>query len=118
MLQWDLSNTPLAQKDTSGKVPTEGELFALTVGLLMLEAVTYDALRQREIVFHEENLGRLVEVFEYRLPELEREFATSALLRQRLSEFVGIRMTRSVCGDRLQAQGNPEVPGSFGRADQ
>ena len=95
MLQWDLSNTPLAQKDTSGKVPTEGELFALTVGLLMLEAVTYDALRQREIVFHEENLGRLAEVFEYRLPELAREFGDNERLRRRLTELVGIRVTRS-----------------------
>ena len=118
MLQWDISDTPLAQKDSPGKVPTEGELLALTVGLLMLEDIPYEALTRREFVLQGQDLVRLVETFEYRLPELEREFATSALLRQRLSEFVGIRITRSVCGDRLQAQGNPEVPGSFGRADQ
>ena len=47
MLQWNLSDTPLAQKDTPGKVPAEGELLALTVGLLMLG----DIFRPLRIVF-------------------------------------------------------------------
>jgi hypothetical protein len=94
MLQWDLSDTPLAQRDTPGKVPTEGELLAVMVGLLMLEDITYETLRHCELVLDEENLGRLVEVFEYRLPELAREFGDSGRLRQRLAELTGIRMTR------------------------
>ena len=98
MLQWDLSDTPLAQQDTGGKVPTEGELLALMVGLLMLEDVTYDTLRHRELALHEENRARLLEVFEYRLPELAREFGDSERLRQRLVELTGIRMTRSLDG--------------------
>ena len=101
MLQWDLTNTPLAQKDTPGKVPTEGELLAVMVGLLMLEDITYETLRHRELVLDEENLGRLVEVFEYRLPELAREFGDSGLLQQRLAELSGIRMTRSLEGGPL-----------------
>ena len=101
MLQWDLSDTPLAQKDTPAKVPTEGELLALMVALLMLEDIAYDALRHRELVLDEENLGRLVEVFEYRLPELAREFGDSGLLQQRLAELSGIRMTRSLEGGPL-----------------
>ena len=98
MLQWDLSDTPLAQKETPGKVPTEGELLALMVGLLMLEGVTYEALEHRELVFDEENLGGLAEIFEYRLPELAREFGDSERLRGRLVELTGIRMMRSDAG--------------------
>ncbi len=101
MLQWDLSDTPLAQKDTPGKVPTEGELLALMVGLLMLEDIAYDALRHRELVLDDENLGRIAEIFEYRLPELAREFGDAERLRQRLTELSGIRMTRSLEGGAL-----------------
>lgn len=96
MLQWDLSDTPLAQRERPGKVPTEGELLALMVGLLMLEDITYGDLRERELVLCAENLGRLAEVFEYRLPELAREFSDSEILLQRLAELVGIRVTRPV----------------------
>ena len=101
MLQWDLSATPLAHRETPGKVPTEGELLALMVGLLMLEDIAYDALRHRELVLDDENLGRTVEIFEYRLPELAREFGDSECLRQRLAELSGIRMTRSLDGGQL-----------------
>ena len=100
MLQWGLSDTPLARKDTPGKVPTDGELLALTVALLMLEETTYGDLRERELVFPEENQAQLSEIFEYRLPELAREFGSGGQLRQRLSELVGIRMTRCPQGIR------------------
>lgn len=101
MLQWDLSDTQLAQSKTPGSVPTEGELLALMVGLLMLEEITYETLTHCELVLDEENLGHLVEVFEYRLPELAREFGDSEHLRQRLAELTGIRMTRSLDGEHL-----------------
>ena len=101
MLQWDLSNTLLAQRETPGKVPTEGELLALMVALLMLEDVTYDTLKYRELGLHEENRARLLEVFEYRLPELARKFGNSECLRQRLVQLTGIRMTRSLDGGQL-----------------
>lgn len=88
MLQWNLSETP-------GKVPTEGELLALVVGLLMHEDIAYDALTHRELVLDDENLGRMAEIFEYRLPELAREFGNSECLRPRLTELSGIRVTCS-----------------------
>ena len=81
-------------------MPTEGELLALTVGLLMLEDIAYEALRHRELVLYEENLGGLAEIFEYRLPELAREFGDSECLRQRLVELTGIRVTRCPQGIR------------------
>ena len=80
-------------------MPTEGELLALMVGLLMLEEITYGELRERELVFREEHQSQLSELFEYRLPELAREFGSSEDVRQRLSELVGVRVTRSA--DRI-----------------
>ncbi len=101
MLQWDLSDTPLAQKGTPGTVPTEGELLALMVGLMMLEDVAYEALKHRELILDGDNIGRLVEILEYRLPELAREFGDSERLRARLAQLMGIRMTRSLDGTRV-----------------
>ncbi len=100
MLQWDLSDTPLAASDTPGRVPTEGELLALMVALLMHEDVTYNDLRHRVLVLHDENRAQIIEIFEYRLPELAREFGAGDQLRQRLIELVGIRVTRSLQGGR------------------
>lgn len=95
VLQWDLSDTPLAQRETPGKVPTEGELLALMVALLMLEGATYDALQHRALTLHEDNRARLLDMFEYRLPELAQEFGDSESVRQRLVELTGIRVTCS-----------------------
>ena len=105
MLQWDLSDTRLAQRDSPGRAPTEGELLALLVGLLMLEGITYESLRHRELVLHEESLGGLAEIFEYRLPELAREFGDSGRLRQRLGwtrrflAWAGVHKAAGFSGD-------------------
>ena len=100
-LQWDLSQTPLARGNGHSRAPTEGELLALMVGLLMLEDTTYEALTHCELVLHEENLGHLVEIFEYRLPELAREFGDGERLRCRLAELLEVRVTRSGDGGHL-----------------
>jgi len=92
-LQWDFSDTPLARADCALKAPTEGELFALTVALLLAEGQTYEGLRSCELVFHREQLRSIAEVFEYRIPELASEVCGDDL-RQRLMELVGIRVTR------------------------
>ena len=94
-LQWGLSDTPLAREESALKAPTEGELFALTVAHLLAEGQTYEGLRSYELVLQRELLRAVAEVFEYRIPELAREFGESDELRQRLVELVGIRVTRS-----------------------
>ena len=94
-LQWDLSNTPLARIDSALKVPTEGELFALVVGMLLAEGQSYEGLRSCELVLRDDQIPALAEAFEYRVPELAREFcADDNDLRRRLRELVGIRVTR------------------------
>jgi hypothetical protein len=95
MLQWDLSDTPLAREDVLANVPTQGELLALLVGLLMLEGITYDTISHHELALTEDNRARLLEVFEYRLPELAREFGDSDSIRQRVVELTGTRVSLS-----------------------
>jgi hypothetical protein len=93
-LQWDLSSTALARADSALKAPSEEVLFSLSVGMLLLEGISYRELIDRELVLHEDQLPALAEVFEYRIPELAREFGDSDDLRQRLMELIGIRVTR------------------------
>ena len=92
-LQWDLSNTPLARSESRFKAPAEGELFALAVAMLLAEGQSYENLRTCELVLHQDQLRTVAEVFEYRIPELAREFGDSDALRRRLNELVGIRVT-------------------------
>jgi len=92
-LEWDLSDTPIARRDTAAKPPTEGELFALAVAMLLAEGESYENLRTCELVLHQDQLRTVAEVFEYRIPELAREFGDSDALRRRLNELVGIRVT-------------------------
>ena len=93
-LQWDLSDTLLARCESAFRAPTEGELFALVVGMLLAEGQTYEGLRCCELVLDKEKLTALAEVFEYRIPELACEFGDSDDLRQRLMELVRIRVSR------------------------
>jgi len=93
-LQWDLSNTPLARSESRFKAPTEGELFALAVAMILAEGQSYEGLRSCELVLHQEQLRDVAEVFEYRTPEFAREFGDSDNLRQSLLELVGIRVSR------------------------
>ena len=92
-LQWNLSNTPLARSESHFRAPTEGELFAMAVAMLLAEGQSYENLRTCELVLHREQLRAVAEVFEYRIPELASEVCGDDL-RQRLMELVGIRVTR------------------------
>jgi len=93
-LQWDLSDTPLFRCETRVNAPTEGELFVVLVALLLLKGMGYHELAQREIVFQPDQQQQFAEVFEYRIPELASEFGCAEALRARLSELVGIRVSR------------------------
>lgn len=53
MLQWDVLETPLARREAPGKVPIEGKLLVLMVGLLMPEDVTCEVLEHRELPLRE-----------------------------------------------------------------
>jgi len=97
-LEWDLSETPIARSDTVAKPPTEGELFALVTGMLLMNGIAYCDLQARVVVLHESECEQLAEVIEYRLGEIASEFGDSQSLRERLREFIGIRVTGMVGG--------------------
>jgi len=102
-LEWDLSDTPIARRDTAAKPPTEGELFALITGLLLLNGIAYRDLQIQDIVLHASEWEQLAQLMEYRLPEIASEFGDSQSLRERLREFVGIRVTAmSAAADRIR----------------
>lgn len=95
MLQWDLSNTPLAQSDIEAAAPNDGELLALMVGLMMVSQASYSDLRNRCLMLTEENRNRVAAVIEARLPELTRDIGVGEGLRRRLVELTGIRVSRN-----------------------
>ena len=93
-LEWDLSETPIARNDTAAKPPTEGELFALVTGMLLMHGIAYCDLQVRDVVLRESECEQLAQLMEYRSPEIASELAgDSESLRERLHEFVGIRVT-------------------------
>lgn len=96
MLQWDLSDTPLARENSSVAVPSEGELLVLMVGLLLLEGLAYRDLRNRTLRLTHENIDGVAEVIEERLPTLCPDIGSGDRLRRRLEQFVGIKVTRLV----------------------
>jgi len=97
-LEWDLSETPIGRRNIAAKAPTEGELFVLVTGMLLMHGIAYCDLQVRDVVLHESEWEQLVEIMEYRLPEIASEFGDSQSLRERLREFVGIRVTRMIGG--------------------
>ncbi len=90
MLQFELSETALIDEDHT-EVPSEGELLAITLGLLAAEGRNYSELKNTTLRLTRENLGRVVEFVAYRLPMLLSEFKDEDVGR-RLSQFVGLKV--------------------------
>ena len=61
--------------------------------MILAEGQSCEGLRSCELIMRQDQLAAVAEVFEYRIPELAREFGDSEDLRQRLMELVGIRVT-------------------------
>lgn len=94
VLQWDLSDTPLARTDGHLRAPTEAELQVLLVALLLNEGIAYSDPATRTLVLTDHNRELIAQVIEWCLSPLARDIGHGACLRRRLSELVGIRVTR------------------------
>lgn len=94
MIAYDLSTTRLAQSDEPISVPTEAELFAITVALLLLYGRSYSDLSCHTVAISSRNYRRIAELIEERTPSLACEFGTPVELRKRLHQFVGLRISR------------------------
>ena len=92
MLQYDLTNTPLFAAESSITVPSDAEMFALTVALLVVHGSSYTDLAAHELEFCASDVERVAECIEYRLPMLLVDVRAGAALRDRLRDFVGLRI--------------------------
>jgi len=92
MLQYDLTQTALFESVSREELPTEAEIFVLTVALLLVRDAAYSDLEEREMGVSGEDVAALAECIEYRLSALARDFGDPHGLRDRLRRFVGLRM--------------------------
>ena len=91
MLQYDLTSTRLFGQDRP-TLPTDAEMFAITAALLLTHNVAYRDLQQQEVALTEPDIENLAECIEYRLPAFTRDIGCGLELRDRLADFVGLRI--------------------------
>ncbi len=92
MLLYDLTESGLFHADTRDAWPTDAEMFAITVALLLVHEATYTDLWHEELRLSAEDLTAVAECIEYRLHPLGRDFGDPERLRTRLRDFVGLRI--------------------------
>ncbi len=90
MVLYDLSGTAIATSERPIRPPGDVELFAITVGLLLVENRGFSDLATAPIELTDGNRRRVAEALEERAPSLAREFGTSSELRARLTELAGL----------------------------
>jgi len=92
MLQYDLTQTGLFESVSREELPTEAEMFVLSVALLLTHEASYFELAHTELHLADDDVAVLAECIEYRLSPLARDFGDADRLRQRLRHFVGLRI--------------------------
>lgn len=92
MMQYNLSATSLADSGSAFACPSEGELTALTVALLLESQQSFDDLGGRELVLTDANVDSVIKVLEQQLSPLIREFRRNRDPRARVRAFVGLRV--------------------------
>ena len=94
MVIYDLTKTSLATSARPIRPPSDLELFAITVGLLLVEDRGFGELAVASLELTERNRRRIAELLEERAPSLAREFGGPLLLRNRLRDLTGLRVSR------------------------
>ncbi|MBK8914519.1 MAG: hypothetical protein IPM64_07925 [Phycisphaerales bacterium] len=94
MVLYDLTKTAAATSLRPIRPPSDFELFAITVGLLMVENRGFSELTTGPVELTNRNRRRVAELLEERAPSLARELGGPALLRARLKQLVGLQIYR------------------------
>lgn len=94
MIEYDLTATRIAQSDLPIPPPSEAELFAITVALLLKEGRSYSDLSCHSVSLTRRNHRRVAELIEEHTPTMVREFGGPLPLRHRLRDLVGLRISR------------------------
>ena len=92
MLMYDLTNTRIFTDDTSPAAPTDCEMLALTVALLLVTDTAYRELDDHGIVLTHERIELVAACIEERLPPLDRDTGHGQDLRMRLADLEGMRI--------------------------
>jgi len=92
MLQYDLTGTQFFDAHSRVDLPGDAEMFVLTVALLLHHDAAYTSLTGQSIVFDAEDVSGVAECIEYRLPSFADDIGRALALRQRLRDFVGLRI--------------------------
>lgn len=95
MLAYDLTNTALATTQSRPAVPTEGELLAVLVALLLLHDRSLSEMYASTVELHETDCHRVADVLVARVPPLAREFGQRETLMLRLRQLAGLRITNA-----------------------
>ncbi|MBK8915386.1 MAG: hypothetical protein IPM64_12445 [Phycisphaerales bacterium] len=94
MVIYDLTKMAAATSLRPIRPPSDFELFAITVGLLMVENRGFSELTTGPVELTNRNRRRVAELLEERAPSLAREFGTALRLRSRLVELTGLIVER------------------------
>ena len=94
MVIYDLIKTSVATSARPIRPPSDLELFAITVGLLLVEDRGFGELASVSLELTDRKCRRVAEVLEERTPSLAREFGGPLLLRNRLRDLIGLRISR------------------------
>ena len=73
MIQYDLTSTPLAKSCERIPVPSEGELTAVSLALMLAADCSWSELENRSLVLTERNQESVAELIEGRLTPLTRD---------------------------------------------
>lgn len=94
MMQYDLTDTPLARATKPMRVPSEGELLVIVVGLLIAQRRTLTEMAEagESLVLDEGMCDQLVGLLSQELSPLERELGIYEPPRARLAQLVGMRI--------------------------
>lgn len=90
MLQYDLTDTPLF--DTDASMPTEAEMFIFTAALMLVKDFTYSDLDYVELRLDARSVEAVAECIERHLSIFTHDVGHGRSLRQRLHDFVGMRI--------------------------
>lgn len=93
VVQYDLTNTALAAAPQRAALPSEAELTALTVAMLIATHSAFSELAGRELVLSDDMLEAVGGLFDGPLAALARDFGSTSDVRRRLREFVGLRVS-------------------------
>lgn len=92
MFAFDLTETRLFDAASGEDWPAEGELFVITVALLLIRDVGPSDLSDREVRIEREDIPALAECIRSRLPSFLREYKNAESMSLRLEDFVGLRI--------------------------